>query len=124
MPEDNNASRFNVSGSVYGAVNTGGIAGNFVTGDNNVIASGEKRTLAEAAAEIQRLLKQLEETNPTVTESDQIAYLNIATKPDIKKRTVAALKEAGETAIDELILENKYLKIVKAAVKGWLQTSS
>jgi len=103
---------------------------NFVKGDvfGNVTSTSDgnmqKQSLAEAAAEIQRLLKQLEETNPTVTESDQIAYLNIATKPDIKKRTVAALKEAGETAIDELILENKYLKIVKAAVKGWLQTSS
>jgi len=85
---------------------------------------GQKQSLAEAAAEIQRLLKQLESTNPAATESEQITYLNVATKPDIKERTVAAFKEAGETAIDEFILENKYLKIVKAAIKGWLQTNN
>ena len=112
-------------------VNIGQMTGsNFVKGDvfGNVTSTSygtaQKQSLAEAAAEIQRLLKQLEETNPTATETEQVAYLNIATKPDIKKRTIAALKEAGETAIDEFVLENKYLKIVKAAVKGWLQTSS
>jgi CHASE3 domain sensor protein len=102
---------------------------NFINGDvfgnvNSTYETARKQPLAEAAAEIQRLLKQLEETNPTATENDQVAYLNIATKLDIKKRTIAALKEAGETAIDEFILENKYLKITKAAVKGWLQMSS
>ncbi|MBE9009966.1 hypothetical protein IQ250_07070 [Pseudanabaenaceae cyanobacterium LEGE 13415] len=69
-------------------------------------------------------MKQLEETNPTATENEQVAYLNIATKTDIKQRTISALKGAGETAIDEFILENKYLKVAKAAIKGWLQTSS
>ncbi|MEH2041272.1 hypothetical protein [Nostoc sp.] len=116
----------------YHQINIGQMTGsNFVKGDiyGNVISANnsyetiQKQSLAEAAAEIQRLLKQLEETNPSATHTEQVAYLNIATKPDIKKRTIAALKEAGETAIDEFILENKYLKIVKAAVKGWLQTS-
>ena len=114
-------------------INIGQMTGsNFVKGDvsGNVISTSnsyetiQKQSLAEAAAEIQRLLKQLEATNPTATEPEQVAYLNIATKLDIKKRTIAALKEAGETAIDEFILDNKYTKIVKAAVKGWLQTSN
>jgi len=39
----------------------------------------------------------------------------------IKEFAIAALKEAGDTAIDEFILENKYLKVVKVVVKGWLQ---
>lgn len=110
-------------------INIGKMTGsNLVTGhvSGNVSSSGssyeslKKQTLAEAAAEIQRLLKQLEETNPNATESEQIAYVNIATKSDLRQRTVAALREGGETAIDELILENKYLKIAKAVVKGWL----
>jgi serine/threonine protein kinase len=87
----------------------------------NINAPEEKQTLAEAAAEIQRLLKQLEETNPTATEPEQVTYINLATKPDFKQRTIAALKAAGETAIDEFFLENKYLKVGKAIVKGWLQ---
>lgn len=84
-------------------------------------ASEQKQTLVEAAAEIQELLKQLEKTNPTATETDQIAYVNDETTPSFKRRVVGALQSSGETAIDEFILENKYLKVVKAAVKGWLQ---
>jgi hypothetical protein len=69
-------------------------------------------------------LKQLEENNPTATEAEQVTYINIATKPDLKKRAIAALKEGGDTAIDEFILENKYLKVVKAVVKGWIQPNN
>lgn len=82
------------------------------------------QSLAEAAAEIQRLLKQLEQTNPTATEPEQIFYVNVATKPDLKQRAIAALKEGGETAIDEFVLENKYLKVIKAVAKGWLQPNT
>lgn len=78
-------------------------------------------SLAEAAVEIQKLLEQLEKTNPTATESEQIAYVNIATKPELKQRAIAALQQGGETALDEFVLENKYLKVVKAIAKGWLQ---
>jgi uncharacterized membrane protein YgaE (UPF0421/DUF939 family) len=84
----------------------------------------EKQTLAEAADEIQRLLKQLEETNPTATEPEQIAYVNVAAKPYLKQRVIAALKAGGDTAIDEFFLENKYLKVGKAVIKAWLQPSS
>jgi len=87
-------------------------------------ASPEKQSLAEAAAEIQRLLKQLEETNPSATEAEQIAYVNVAAKPDLKQRAIAALKAGGDTAIDEFFLENKYLKVGKAIVKAWIQPGS
>ncbi len=86
--------------------------------------SPEKQTLSEAAAEIQLLLKQLEETNPSAIEIEQIDYVNSTVKPDLKKRTVAALKAAGDTAIDEFFLENKYLKIGKAIIKAWLQPNN
>jgi hypothetical protein len=90
----------------------------------NSSTSESKKTLTEAAAEIRELLKQLEENNPTATEAEQVTYINIATKPDLKKRAIAALKEGGDTAIDEFILENKYLKVVKAVVKGWIQPNN
>ena len=86
--------------------------------------SEEKKTLAEAANEIQQLLKQLEESNPNATEIEQIAYLEDETTPSFKRRISSALKAAGEAAIDEFILENKYLKVVKATCKGWLQPNS
>ncbi len=107
----------------------GDLVGDLTFGDKNVSSfntynTQKHQTLAEAAAEIQRLLKQLEETNPTATEPEQVAYINIATKQDLKQRAVAALKSGGEAAIDEFVLENKYLKVVKAVVKGWLQPNS
>ncbi len=78
----------------------------------------EKQTLAEAAEEIQQLLKQLEETNPTATEDEKIAYVNIATAPSLKRRVVAALQAGGEAAIEE-VLDNPYVNTVVAAVEGW-----
>jgi hypothetical protein len=77
--------------------------------------------LAEAASEIQRNLKQLEETDPTATESEQIAYVNVTVNPDLKRRAITALQKGSEAVIDEFVLENKYLKVVKAVIKGWLQ---
>jgi H2-forming N5,N10-methylenetetrahydromethanopterin dehydrogenase-like enzyme len=113
------------TGDIIGSfISTGTVNGNIsVSSINNVVSSELKQTLAESAEEIQRLLKQLDEINPSVTESQQISYINIVTKPDLKQRTIAALKEGGETAIEEFFLENKYLKVGKAVVKGWLQAS-
>lgn len=84
-------------------------------------APEQKQTLAEAAAEIQQLLKQLEQTNPSATEAEKIEHINDETTPKFKKRVVGALQATGEAAIDEFVLENKYLKVVKAAVKGWIK---
>jgi hypothetical protein len=80
----------------------------------------KSKTLNEAATEIRRLLKQLEKTNPTTNEAEKIAYINIATKPGLKQRVIAALRSSGETAIDELILEDKYLNVGKAVLKSWI----
>lgn len=80
-----------------------------------------KKTLAEAALEIQQLLKQLEQTNPTATDLEKITYVNEETSLGFKRRVVGAFQATGEAAIDEFILENKYLKVAKAAIKGWLQ---
>ena len=90
----------------------------------NKITSEEKKTLAEVAKEIQMLLKQLEKTNPTATDLDKIAYIDYETSASFKSRASSALKACGETAIDEFLLENKYLKVVKATIKGWLQVEN
>jgi uncharacterized protein YjbI with pentapeptide repeats len=81
--------------------------------------STEHKPLVEAVKEIQELLKQLEQSNPTATEIQKIDYLNIAIKPEIKQRVISALQEGGEAVIDEFVLDNKYLKVVKALLKGW-----
>lgn len=81
--------------------------------------SVEKKTLAEAAKEIQKLLQQLERTNPTATEQEMIEYVNDETTPSLKRRVVGALKAGGEVAIEEF-LANPYINVGKAIVKGWL----
>jgi len=85
--------------------------------------TANEKTLFETVTEIQRLLKQLEQTNPTATEPEQVAYINIATNSDLKQRAIAALKAGGETAFDEYVLESKWLKVVKSIAKGWLQSN-
>lgn len=80
--------------------------------------------LKEAAKEIRRLLKQLEKTNPTTDEAEKIAYINIATKPELKKRVVAELRSSGESAIDKVVLEDKYLHVGKVVLKSWISSRS
>jgi hypothetical protein len=98
-----------------------GAAGKFASSHNNTFVQSEQKvTLAEAAAEIQKLLKQLEIKNPTATEREKIAYVNVQTNPDIKQRAISALKAGGETAIEEF-LANPYVNVGKAIIKGWIQ---
>jgi hypothetical protein len=106
----------NISGSII-------ISNSTVSSSFNSNISEQEKTLRDIAAEIQELLIQLEEKSPAADEEEQIAYVNIATKPDVKQRAIAALREGGGKAIDELILDNKYLKIAKAVIKGWIQSN-
>ena len=92
--------------------------------NQHIHLSEEKRTLANAAGEIQQILQQLEKSNPNATEVEKVTYINDETTLSFKRRVMGALQASGEAAIDEFILENKYLKVAKAALKGWLQLSS
>jgi hypothetical protein len=108
------------TGDTYN-VSQAGAVGKYARSDNNTfIQSEQKQTLAEAAAEIQRLLKQLEQTNPNVTEAEKVAYVNDETTPSFKRRVVGALQAGGEAAIEEF-LDNPYVNVGKAVVKGWIK---
>jgi len=101
-------------------INQAGAAGKNARSDGNTfIYSKQKPELAEAAAAIQNLLRQLEQTNPSATDVEKVAYVNKETTLDFKNRVVSALKAAGETAIEEF-LNNPYVNVVKDAVKGWM----
>jgi uncharacterized protein YjbI with pentapeptide repeats len=105
--------------------NIGNIADD-VAGDLNStqnIYLNNRRTLSEAATEIQQLLKQLEQTSSNATESERIAYVIENASPTLKNRAISALQAGGETAIDEFFLENKYLKVGKAVIRAWLESS-
>ena len=82
--------------------------------------SEKKQTLAEAAAEIQKLLKQLDQTNPAATVEQQQAYVDAAIPRSLKDKCVDALLAGGETAMDEFFLDNPYIQVGKAIVKSWI----
>ena len=88
--------------------------------NQHIYESEKTRTLAEAAKEIQQLLKQLESTHPTATEAEKVSYVNDETTPSFKRRVVGALQAGGEAAIEEF-LDNSYINIGKAVVKGWVK---
>ncbi len=94
-----------------------GVAGN-VAGNQNIYASPEKQSLAEAMVEIQTLLKQLEQINPTATETEQTAFVTAAIPVTRRQRAVGALQAGGKTAIAEF-LENPYINVAIAIVEGW-----
>ncbi|NEO99700.1 MAG: hypothetical protein F6K58_13675 [Symploca sp. SIO2E9] len=81
-------------------------------------APEQKQTLAEAAAEIQRLLKQLEETNPNATDTEKAAFVNLAIPANSRQRLVSALQAGGKEALKEF-LDNPYVNIGTAIVEGW-----
>jgi uncharacterized protein YjbI with pentapeptide repeats len=80
--------------------------------------SPEKQSLAEAATEIQRLLKVLEASNPTATEADQKAFVSAGVPPTMKQRAVGALQSGGKAALEEF-LDNPYVNVGVAIVEGW-----
>lgn len=118
--QQNQCGKINTEGGAYvgGNVNTAG--GSFVGRDQNIYTSEQRQTLAEAAAEIQMLLKQLEETNPTSTKIEQVAYINDRVSANFKRRVVGALQAGSEVAIEEFF-DNPYIKVGKAIVKGWIK---
>lgn len=103
-------------------VGQAGAVGKYARSDRNTFIQSEpKQALASATEEIQKLLRQLELINPSATQSEMIAYVNDETTPSLKRRTSSALKACSEAVIDEFVLENKFLKVIKAIVKGWLE---
>jgi hypothetical protein len=95
--------------------------GDYVQG--NKYMGEEKQTLAEAAAEIQALLKQLEETYPTDSTANQMvvaakAVEKIEGNPTLKQKAISAVTEGGIAAFEKAI-DNPAGAFIAGAVKGW-----
>ena len=113
-------------------INTGGgnynerIRGDYVQG--NYYAAGQPQSLAEAAADIQLLLKQLEQTYPTTTTSQQMvvaaeAINRIESNPLLKERVINAVKEGGLAAFEKAI-DNPAGAFIVGAIKGWQEVEA
>ncbi|AOY81599.2 HEAT repeat domain-containing protein [Moorena producens JHB] len=88
----------------------------------NNYAPEKNQTLSEAAAEIQQLLKQLEQSNPNATDLEKTAFVNIAIPASTKQRLLSALESGGKEALREL-LDNPYVNVGMAIVEGWQNPS-
>lgn len=113
-------------------INTGGgnynerIERDYIQG--NYYAAGQPQSLAQAAADIQLLLKQLEQTYPTTTTSQQMvvaaeAINRIETNPLLKKRVINAVKEGGLAAFEKAI-DNPAGAFIVGAIKGWQEVEA
>ena len=86
-------------------------------------APEQRQSLVEAAADIQALLRQLEQSYPTNTPLEKQAVVTeairrIESNPTLKARVIGSLKKAGTEGIKELV-DNPLINIFLAAVEGW-----
>jgi len=119
MPEEK--PHIDARGSKFG----GGLAGGNQTGgtfNDHSITYEPKQTLAQAAQEIQQLLKQLEENNPDATEAEQKAFVTAMIPPTKRERFFNALKACGKATVEEF-LDNPYLNVTLATIEGWQEGS-
>ncbi|MEM6398788.1 MAG: pentapeptide repeat-containing protein [Cyanobacteria bacterium P01_D01_bin.116] len=97
------------------------IEGDYIQG--SYYAAGEKQTLAEAAAEIQQLLEQLEQFYPTTTTSEQMivaseAIKRIKSNPTLKQLVINAVKEHGSASFEKAI-DNSTAAFIVGAIRSW-----
>ena len=91
------------------------IDGNYIQGN---YYAGDRQALAESAREIQDLLKQLEQDNPSATETEKENFVNDKVKATTKTKLLSAAKEGGIAAIEE-IFDSPYVRIVRSVIDGW-----
>jgi hypothetical protein len=104
----------------------GGISARDYTGDVTNYC-GQPQTLAEAATEIQKLLKQLEQTYPTNTFLEQAnmadeALRKIQLNPRLKTNILGALAAAGKEALKEAV-DHPVMNVLMAGIEGWQTTA-
>lgn len=91
-------------------------------GNQNTLNVSHQSNLAEAAAEIQQLLKQLEQNYPTTTWVEKSvvaekAIQEIESNPTLKAKVISALASAGKEAFKEAV-DHPVVNILMAGIEG------
>ncbi|MGB3191777.1 MAG: hypothetical protein WBB43_20440 [Limnoraphis sp.] len=91
-----------------------------------ILNEAEQRNLAEAAAEIQQLLEQLDKSYPSDTMSGRMqiateAVSQIENNPAFKTRVLSALKAGGVSAFEQF-LNHPAASFVIGALEDWQKT--
>lgn len=109
---------------IGGAISTGNVGGSIsISSVNNVTTSEQKQNLAEAAAEIQQLLVQLERSYPTDTTFGKMAVATetikyIESNSKLIDKILSALKAGGTQALGQA-LNHPAASFVIAALEDW-----
>jgi hypothetical protein len=103
-----------------GTINTDKLAGTY--------NEAQQKTLAEAAAEIQELLKQLDKTYDTSSYSGKVKVADeivktIDNNPGLKARIISALKVGGVKAFEQL-LSHPAASFVIGALEDWQKNNN
>ena len=90
--------------------------------------SAEKSNLAETANEIQQLLEQLSQTNPTNTMTGKMKIAGevieqIESNPALMKRVLGALNTGGVSAFEQ-VLNHPAASLVIGALEEWQNSKS
>ncbi|MEG4811640.1 hypothetical protein QUA82_29045 [Microcoleus sp. F8-D3] len=122
MTDNKSINAHDVIGSV---ANTGEVGGSISVNSVNNMTPEDKKTLAEAAKEIQQLLDQLFLTYPTTTVAEKSkvaakAMEEIEKKPDVKQKVLKALKAGGVAALMELT-NNPVVNILTPMLQSLLE---
>lgn len=111
---------FNIQDVQFGGnlINSDTINTTDISGNINNYSPRNKQHLAEAAAEIQQLLEQLDKINPSATQLEKSIFVTAEISQENKNRIMRALTAGGEKALEEF-LKNPYVNVVMAIVKEW-----
>lgn len=120
--QGSNAPKYDMRGAQFAGGFAETVEGNMEGGTINN-AAAETPSLAEAAAEIQDLLKQLEQTAPAETMTEKMtlatqAIAQIESNPTLKQRAVAALTAGGMKAFEKAI-DHPVAAFVVGAIEEW-----
>jgi hypothetical protein len=121
--EDNSV---NIGKNTASPIVTGSVGGNVsnnVQNSFNTYTQEQKQNLADAAAEIQQLLIQLEKSYSTDTTSGKMtvateAIRHIENDPKLVKRILGALKSGGTQALSQF-LNHPAASFVIGALEDW-----
>ncbi|MDJ0692572.1 MAG: hypothetical protein QNJ41_29330 [Xenococcaceae cyanobacterium MO_188.B32] len=112
-------------GTIYGGVqaSTGNNNQLTMTNAHNISTPEQQQNLVETANKIKKLLQQLEQDNPSETNSQKMmvvaqAVEEIENNPTFKTRVIGALKAGGIEAFKELI-DHPLVNILMASIDGW-----
>jgi uncharacterized protein YjbI with pentapeptide repeats len=95
-------------------------SGSNPTFNQNNFTPEQKQNLAQAAAEIQQLLNQLAQTNPTTEEVTKTVHQEIKRNPTFRARLLSAA-EAGILEALKTAVNNPLFSIPAETIKGWLE---